>query len=155
VFYSFVLHFFCLIRVWHNVEHNPVFDRYLWGYELLAGKLTKSRVALVDSMFPAFPMPWAPKGAEVIGMCTPLVISDLTPEIRINKKYWDSATDAQQYLLLAHELGHCEFWLMHDNKMLDDGCPASLMNSYLPDAECADLHFLDYAIEFYGKVHHE
>jgi len=152
IVYPLLLHFFGLVQLWHKNEHDHSLDRYIWGYELLAGKPIKSRVALVDSMFPLFAAPWSPKGSEVVGFCSPITLSDLKPEVRISRKYWESTSDAQQYLLLAHELGHCEFWLMHDNRMLSDGCPASLMNEYIPSAECAEAHFLDYAIEFAQKV---
>lgn len=147
VVYPLILHFFGLVQLWHKLDNDKVFDDYKWGFEFLTKRPVSFPVALTDSMFPAIPMPWSPKGAEVIGMCHPLVLSDFQPEIQINRKYWVDASEYEKYLLVFHEMGHCKCHLMHDSDILADGCPKSIMSPYLPNEVCAEKHFIDYMID--------
>jgi hypothetical protein len=147
IVYPLILHFFGLVQLWHKFDHNPELDYYFDWFSLVTQKEVGIRGAITESMFPAFVPPWSPKGSEIIGMCHPLVLSDLSQEVQFNARYWDSASENERFLLVFHELGHCRCYLFHDATLLEDGCPASLMSPYLPPQECADAHFLDYAID--------
>jgi len=84
------------------------------------------------------------EGDTYIGMCYPIVSI-----IHINPKFWYDSTDAEKVLLLRHELEHCvNFSLLHrSHKELDDGCPASAFEPYIPNVFCANDHYEYYMQE--------
>jgi hypothetical protein len=67
-------------------------------------------------------------------------------EIRIEKAYWEAATEKEKIELVFHELGHCQQGRGHTSTYLTDGCPVSLMDPYTLDLWCLDTHW-DYYIE--------
>jgi hypothetical protein len=68
--------------------------------------------------------------------------------IYINKKEWDKTSELQKKLVLIHEIGHCDKNLEHDNKLLKDGCPASIMYQSLFSSKC----FKQYEKKYYNQV---
>lgn len=81
---------------------------------------------------------------NIIGWC-----GSPPPVIRIQTAWWQGNVDNQliRYALIVHELGHCVLQRDHDDNLLDDGCPESIMNSFLPSSECLVKHHLDYLTE--------
>ena len=49
--------------------------------------------------------------------------------IFINRGNWNMILDSGRRILIFHELGHCILGRSHDNGLLPDGSPKSLMNS--------------------------
>lgn len=67
------------------------------------------------------------EGAEenTIGLC-------VYNEIGINRviilrSFWEAAEDTARWVVVFHELGHCELGREHRDIMESDGCPVSLM----------------------------
>lgn len=52
-------------------------------------------------------------------------------QVVINKDWWNQQTDYPQFkeLVVFHELGHCYFLREHDDTMLENGYPRSIMKS--------------------------
>lgn len=51
--------------------------------------------------------------------------------IEIKKGWWERATSHSREALILHELGHCVLHRRHDDRMLADGTPASIMHTFL------------------------
>lgn len=73
-------------------------------------------------------------------------------EIRIDPEYWQKVDDSNRLALLAHEIGHCDYNLDHDdNLMVDENyreCPVSVMNSTNFGDPCFTDNFYYYMAEF-------
>ena len=53
-------------------------------------------------------------------------------KITIDPDAWEAYDDTDRELLIYHELGHCALEISgHDNGVLYNGCPASIMNEYM------------------------
>ena len=91
---------------------------------------------------------------NVIGYCTPS-----NKNIKINKRYWDTATDYEKEMLIFHELGHCD--LDRDHKegwyiQIVDGkevarIPISIMGAQLFYVNTYITHRDYYLEELFGK----
>lgn len=98
---------------------------------------------------------------------TPVIFSDLSKskattaavcvkwnsghkEIRVRKNYWDTIDRKHRLSLLAHEIGHCDYDLDHNDEILEDGCPASIMASMNFGGSCFKKHYNYYMEEFNG-----
>jgi hypothetical protein len=63
--------------------------------------------------------------------------------IKVDKVFWTSASDASRQQVIDHELGHCHYKIMtHDNTMLENGMPASIMNANVFNRQQLE-HWLD------------
>lgn len=60
--------------------------------------------------------------------------------IRVDRGFWERSDSASKLALMYHELGHCVCGYGHDKRLLDDGCPASVLSKELPDKTCIDKH---------------
>lgn len=84
---------------------------------------------------------------DVIGSCNFLPLS-LSWEIDIRQDFWRYIDTNQRILLVAHEIKHCQcFVLFHDDELLDDGCAKSFMTTNLQEAYCSRKHFTRYIEE--------
>ncbi len=67
------------------------------------------------------------RGEGIAGTCTKW---DNYRVIEIDREYWDTRGDTYRLELLAHELGHCDYNLPHNNDTFLDNtltCPESVM----------------------------
>lgn len=65
-------------------------------------------------------------------------------EIHINPENWKWLTPIQKEILIIHELGHSEcFILKHDDRLLTDGCYASIMSTYMDSDDCLKKHYIE------------
>jgi hypothetical protein len=71
----------------------------------------------------------AEKDENWVGKCT--VWSSGYREITIDKTYWENIGESARQQLILHELGHCKFNRDHNNNFFDNGCPNSVMTSYV------------------------
>lgn len=62
----------------------------------------------------------------IVGVCDQY--TDGYRQIQIDKNTWDSIDSNAKFVLIFHELGHCVFNRLHNRQVLNDGCPASIMN---------------------------
>jgi len=90
------------------------------------------------------------KGATA-GECQRLV-SVLTKKtikrrIFIDAKIWDHLEEIERINLVFHELGHAIPALSHNNELLTDRCPKSIMYPEIISPTCLELHFEDYLKE--------
>lgn len=73
--------------------------------------------------------------------------------VYIDSKYWKHASYYQRASLLIHEYGHHELGLFafgmssHNDKLMRDGCPESVMYSKVISDECLHKHFVMYRQE--------
>jgi len=86
----------------------------------------------------------------IAGTCS--IWSNGYREISIDPNYWVNATDAARLEILAHEIGHCDYNLDHNNEVVIDKelgeCPASVMNDTNFSDPCFTKYFNSYMKEF-------
>lgn len=87
----------------------------------------------------------------VVGFCS-VHIFPPTVQVSINPDYWYRVNHKQKMALLIHEFLHCDYAVMHDNRMLDKECPYSLMYSTTLPAHCLELHWDHYIEEAKEKT---
>lgn len=72
---------------------------------------------------------FAPLEDGTVGECQ--VTKKGRKTVVIDPQFWlDSDQDGREQLLM-HELGHCAKGLEHNNALLSDGCPVSIMYMYV------------------------
>ena len=89
-------------------------------------------------------------GARAVGVaatCTKW--SSGYKEIKVDRTYWNKISDLHRLELLAHEVGHCDYNLPHNNSLLASGCPVSIMYDTNFGGDCFDDNF-DYYMEVIG-----
>jgi hypothetical protein len=98
------------------------------------------------------PIIFKARAVGIAGSCT--TWSDGYKEIQIDPTYWDEMDRTYKLELLAHEVGHCDYGLDHnDGRFIDKDyldCPTSIMNSYNFGGDCFTKHFNTYMEEFNG-----
>lgn len=52
-------------------------------------------------------------------------------KIIVKQDSWDKLEETQKLILIYHELGHCVLNLTHNDKHDSDGCPQSIMRTYM------------------------
>lgn len=80
----------------------------------------------------------AANDTEVVGLC---VHEDGGPTVYLSGDFWSTASDAQRWVLVFHELGHCALNREHrdDLTLLAGGCPVSIMRwSIMATAYCIE-----------------
>jgi hypothetical protein len=88
------------------------------------------------------------EGTKVVGLA--LMWLDT---VYIDKEYWKEAGYYQRASLLIHEYGHHELGLFafgmssHNDKLMKDGCPESVMYSKVINDKCLRKHFVMYRQE--------
>jgi hypothetical protein len=68
--------------------------------------------------------------------------------IAIDKTYWKYSNFRERVLLVFHELGHCDQYLLHDTRLRKDGCPLSIMYPNSPSKKCLNKYFDEYISEW-------
>jgi hypothetical protein len=67
----------------------------------------------------------SPEKGEVVGLC---ITSDIEePKVQLLREHWINASFYAKRAVLFHELGHCFLDLDHDETLLPNGIPRSLM----------------------------
>lgn len=64
------------------------------------------------------------------------VNGELQMDIEVQPENWKEITEIQREFLIYHELSHALYGANHDNEMLSNGCPKSIMNAYLQEDDC-------------------
>ena len=70
-------------------------------------------------------------------------------EIQIRSKPWALMSNLQKKSLVYHEAGHCILDLPHDDRLMGDKCPYSLMYSGYISTNCLNEHFNDYKLRLF------
>ena len=83
---------------------------------------------------------------NTIGICTP------TGNMYIDKKFFENASERERLSVIYHEIGHCIFYWEHDDRMMNDYCPASIMTPVIPINYCLDFHWENYIEEYRDKI---
>lgn len=87
------------------------------------------------------------KKGKVIGTCSKFIDwenTTISTQIDIHKESWDAYSTTSKFILLAHEVHHCECGSDHIKKNLKDGCPSHFMGEFMPDKYCMKRHWLRY-----------
>lgn len=84
--------------------------------------------------------------SPIVGLCQ---TGGLTPVVTIDPTHWATIGESQREELIFHELGHCVLDRDHRDDRLIDGCPASIMNSYVISAYCFTQHQSEYYAELF------
>jgi len=72
--------------------------------------------------------------------------------ITIDPIYWSRATHLMRESLIFHELGHCSLYRFHDNRVMSDFCPFSLMHEYAIPQTCYRRHRQHYINQLFGEL---
>ena len=72
---------------------------------------------------------------DVVGLCMPD-----TNNLLFRQEYWDMMTFTRKKIRVFHELAHCLMGRDHRDDVYPDGCPRSIMSTYLMDERCFDMH---------------
>lgn len=67
---------------------------------------------------------------NTVGVC---LVRPSGKKITIDFGYWSMISDSQKEELMYHELGHCAMDLDHDESVLSNNCPVSIMYPYTFD----------------------
>lgn len=114
-----------------KAKTNPIFAPFIQSFEAEFNR--KVRVPIVLKTIEN----------KYAGVC--LVYSNGYREIRINKNSWDQYSHEQKEQLIYHELGHCVMNKNHDNALLNNHCPNSIMRSYMfNDYEINECYLPEY-----------
>jgi hypothetical protein len=70
-------------------------------------------------------------------------------KVQILKSYWDNLNDNDKELLMYHELGHCLLNREHNEIILSDGSPKSIMRSHLIEGFYTDVSKPYYLLELF------
>lgn len=63
---------------------------------------------------------------------------------------FEAFSDIRKKALIFHELGHCVLGrFKHNDALLADGCPASLMAETTPKNDCLNTHWEEYVRELF------
>lgn len=104
-----------------NKEFNiKGFDVYYLAFVLETGRPTDNLVITFGDT--------SPGGPTAVGFCR---MGGYTPRVTIDKTFWDKSNEDMRYELIYHELGHCILGREHNNAVLVNHRPASIMNSHL------------------------
>lgn len=92
-------------------------------------------------------------GQGTVGLCTEWLHG---PQVLLNSDWWFAAGDVGRWVLTYHELGHCVLGREHNDALLADGCPESLMYwSVTPVVTCivsGRRTALEYATELFSDA---
>lgn len=99
---------------------DPAFVSYVKMFESNIG-VSASRVSV---SFKALAAPF-------IGECE---VFGPNLSVHVDPDFWGRATEDEREELIYHELAHCAMDLDHDERIMPNGCPSSIMNSYQLDA---------------------
>lgn len=67
-----------------------------------------------------------------LGYCQFFIGEKIRRQIKIRYSWWSSAPEHLREWLIYHELGHCHFYLGHDDRILASGYPLNIMHSIMP-----------------------
>lgn len=68
-------------------------------------------------------------------------------QVSISKLYWNYASEHKKISLLIHELYHCQYGFGHDDSLMEDKCPKTLMHSMTIPDHCLKKHWAYYMNE--------
>ncbi len=109
---------------------NPVFHKYLDKLPIR----TKT------------PVIFKTKKGNTAAVCA--IRTDGYREIQVDPRYWSKYGDSDRLELLAHEIGHCDYDLPHNNNKMGNGCPLSVMHDTVFGDPCFSDYFDFYMTEF-------
>jgi hypothetical protein len=120
---------------------NKELDKYRAKiYKMSKGKLGTKNISLGFIKTPK-------DKQELLGVCT-FILPKFQNEIDITVPSWYYLSDRRKLLLVAHEYRHCECdHYYHTDEKLEDGCPQSIMHTYLIEDKCVNRHFGRYVDE--------
>ena len=91
------------------------------------------------------------KKTKILGICNPL-----TRSITIDPTFWYSMFEPKirRTALIYHELTHCVCeQYVHDDMIMDDGCPTTIMNTKLPISKCLRKYWDEYVEELQERCY--
>jgi predicted SprT family Zn-dependent metalloprotease len=107
------------ILIWSSL-HDTVyrdtaleFRDYISRFESYYGKPIKTSIIFNDL------------SGETIGTCFYTINA-----IEIDTVFWNNSDDITREELILHELAHCVLHKDHNNNMLENNCPESIMHEY-------------------------
>ncbi len=74
--------------------------------------------------------------------------------IYIDRTWFGAAPDILKNALIMHESGHCDYGLEHDDHLMDNECPMTIMNTHLPSQACLEMYTDYYQKEYEMKIYH-
>ncbi len=74
-----------------------------------------------------------------------------TPTVIIDEYFWAGSSEGYRQEIIDHELGHCILNRDHNNAVLPNGWPASIMNAYLFNPQVIDNNKQYYFHELKGE----
>jgi hypothetical protein len=126
---------------------NPDLMRYYDSF-IVEGALRGADVPHKDINFY-----FAPTGStDQLGFCLYYKTDDDAapkPSIVIDEQKWTDLTPSGREMLTFHELAHCLLYRDHDNTVIEDGMPATIMNEYAFDYEYYQEHREYYLTELF------
>jgi hypothetical protein len=126
------------------MDYKPGIDKELKYYVDYVKQLS-SDFSEVDSVTFYYEKPKNKSDKYFIGFCS-FNFNNWANYVKINRYWWDKASDRERIILMAHELKHCsckDNWKHIDYKNESD-CGANYMSSFLPNPFCIRLHYNDY-----------
>ena len=136
--YMFIMTYVYRFVSTNHVKTDQQLEYYVEAVELITRIKVKTKMGFNNL-----------KG-EVTGKCYPksFIFSKLNSEIVIDRKYWKNANFNQKIMLTMHELIHCECNIfIHKERILNDGCPSSIMNTTMPSKDCINKYMGEYLYE--------
>jgi predicted SprT family Zn-dependent metalloprotease len=93
------------------------------------------------------------------GTCTYIASNHIFTFIRINPIIWRHSSETQKEIIIYHELGHCMFYLEHNNNNLYDSryglMPESIMNENSPVEDGEINYYKDHRSEYIEQFKQE
>lgn len=143
--YRFIIYLICFITILSYRFADKKIDKQFMPYIIEMLKDTKD-FNMHDLRHTSIKFKELNKNEErmYIGLCLPVI-----NVIYINPEFWNYANDNEKKLVLRHELEHCvDLKLFHrDEALLNDYCPASAFEPYIPIPECCNKHYKYYMEE--------
>lgn len=124
-------------------EYKPGIDQGLEDYVEYIQSLNHD-FAKVDSVTFYYKAPEVNK-TFTVGFCSYSLIH-WKNYVKINRYWWNTASDRERILLIAHELKHCSCpsnWT-HINRESQSGCRTNYMSSHIASPFCISLYYRDY-----------
>lgn len=126
------------------MEYKEVIEPDILPYVEYVNSLTNDFKSVKSVTF-YYQEPQPKKEAFTIGYCSYNTLHWLH-YVKINKYFWQVATQEEKILLIAHELKHCSCqsnW-KHINSKDSENCALNYMESMLPSSYCISKHFRTY-----------
>lgn len=116
-------------------------DKELGKYKPKFSKEVGIAVDELDKLVLTFNSTKPPFSGGTIGVCH---LAQGTIEIDPSYWYLEARDKYSKRALIYHEIAHCLCKIGHDDTMLKDSCPSSLMHSSTTSEKCYEAHWDDY-----------